>query len=198
MHSLIRTIRNGDCRLAIGDWIRLVLGFAVLVAAGCQTQIGGAGDAIPAEQQRVAFQSQCAQNVITCTRRFPTAMIDIQPRLGQTVTATDAGFVISDIYALDAVAVQLKGSGSLLGDEATRLTFSWTSGASDDDPCTMNPGAEFSTQSDTLISLEPGFHYIRLLVENDVIFPIIESEPCGVIGEDIAGFHFEEVEIEVR
>jgi len=191
---------DGASRLPsrIGDWIRLTLCLVLCAATGCQTQPGGAGDALPADQQRVAFQSQCAQNVITCTRRFPTAIIDIQPRFGQSVSETDAGFLVSDATALGSAPVQLKGSASLLGEEATRLLFSWTSGASDDDPCTMTPGDEFSTQSDALVFLEPGFHYIRLRVENDVIFPIIESEECGVIGENIPAFHFVEVEIEVR
>lgn len=162
---------------------------------GCQVQ-PGAG--IPAEQQRVAFQSQCAQNVITCTTRFPTAVIDIQQRFGQSVTETAAGFLVIDATALGNVPVQLKGSGSQLGTEATMLTYSWSFGAVDDDPCTMAPGEEFSTQADTLVFLQPGFHYVRLFVENDVIFPIIESDACGIIGENIAGFHFEEVEIEVR
>lgn len=165
------------------------------LTSGCQVQ-PGAG--IPAEQQRVAFQSQCAQNVITCTQRFPTAVIDIQQRFGQSVTETAAGFLVMDATALGNVPVQLKGSGSQFGTEATMLNYSWSFGAVDDDPCTMSPGEEFSTQSDALVFLEPGFHYIRLFVENDVIFPIIESDECGVIGENIAGFHFEEVEIEVR
>lgn len=162
---------------------------------GCQVQ-PGAG--IPAEQQRVAFQSQCAQNVITCTTRFPTAVIDIQQRFGQSVTETAAGFLVTDATAFGHVPVQLKGGGSEAGTDATMLSYSWSFGATDDDPCTMTPGEEFSTEPETLVFLGRGFHYIRLFVQNDVIFPVIQSEECGVIGENIGGFHFVEVEIEVR
>lgn len=167
----------------------------VAVTSGCQVQPGGG---IPAEQQRVAFQSQCAQNVITCTTRFPTAVIDIQQRFGQSVTETAAGFVVTDASALGNVPVQLKGGGSEAGTDATTLSYSWSFGATDDDPCTMSPGEEFSTQPEVLVFLGRGFHYIRLFVQNDVIFPLFESEECGVIAENVGGFHFVEVEIEVR
>lgn len=176
------------------------MGFPMLaIVCGCVVQPGGNGDGVlRAEQQRTAFQSQCAQNVITCTRRFPTAVVTVQARSGQTVSATDSGFLIADSHATGSVRVQLVGSGSLPGEEATLLTYRWSSGATDDDPCTMTPGEEFSTQADPQVLLERGFHYIRLFVENDVMFPRIESAMCGVLGENIPGFHFVEVEIEVR
>ncbi|MBI4717388.1 MAG: hypothetical protein HY763_06260 [Planctomycetes bacterium] len=168
-----------------------------LCAGGCPNTTGGPTGALPSETARVAIQSQCAQNVITCTRSFPTAVASVTARQSQTVTPTDEGFVVNTGVYGPAV-VQLRGSDSEPGLNATRLAFSWSSGATDTDPCTVMPGTEFSTEADPAVLLEPGLHYIRLTVTNDNILGRLESEQCGVLGENIPAFHFVEVEVDVR
>ena len=156
-------------------------------------------DALPAETARVALQSQCAQNIITCTRSFPTAVIDVGAFHGQTVTATDSGFLIEQPgYHGEPFLVRLIGGGSLMGRNAETLTFSWSAAATDSDPCSLTPGAEFSSQPNPLVRLEPGLHYIRLTVTNDNILGVLESPQCGVIGQNVPAFHFIEVELDVR
>jgi hypothetical protein len=156
-------------------------------------------DALPAETARVATQSQCAQNIITCTRSFPTAVIDVEVIHGQTVTATDTGFLIEQPgYYGEPFLVKLTGSDSLPGLNATTLTYSWSAAATDADPCTLAPGPEFSTEAEPLVRLEPGLHYIRLTVTNDNILGVVESPQCEVIGENVPAFHFVEIELDLR
>lgn len=169
----------------------LCLSIAMLVG-GCfdpQTTV------IPAGTARVAFQSQCAQLVVECTSSWPTAVIQVMSNNG-TVMETDDGFLIetSEMTAM----LDLIGSQSMAGSDATIQSFAWSFGASDNDPCTLTPGTEFAIRADTSVLLEKGFHYIRLRVENDVIRDRIESEQCGLIGTDVASYDFVEVEIEVR
>ncbi len=156
-------------------------------------------DALPAETARVAIQSQCAQNIITCTRSFPTAVIDVGVIHGQTVTATESGFLIEQPgYHGEPFLVRLIGGGSLLGLNAETLTYSWSAAATDSDPCTLTPGAEFSSQANPLVRFEPGLHYIRLTVTNDNILDVLESPQCGVIGQNVPAFHFLEIELDIR
>lgn len=154
-------------------------------------------NAIQPEAARVAFQSQCAQNVITCTDSFPEAVIDVEAIHGQSVTATDTGFLIEQ-PGTAPIWTKLIGSDSDPGDNATEIQYRWSSRAEDADPCSLDPGPEFSTEADPLVLLEPGFHYIRLTVTNDNIIGQLESDECGIIGQNIPAYDFLEVEIEVR
>lgn len=154
---------------------------------------------LPPENARVAFASQCALNVITCTVSWPDAVYDIEARPGQTVTRTATGFLVERPGDDDdSEAVQFIGDISQPGQGATALTFQWTSGASDADPCTLAPGDAFSTEPNPLVDLQEGLHYIRLTVRNDIIRDEVPSDDCGVIGTNIPSFDFVELEVEVR
>ncbi len=155
-------------------------------------------NAIPAGQARVAFQSQCAQNVIECTSSWPTAMASIASTPGSTVTETDTGFLVEADAGWGGLEVRFLGSNSEAGAGASSLSFSWSVGATDSDPCLLTPGMEFSTEADPTAVLAPGLHYVRLTVENDIIREEVVSDACGVIGMNIASFDFIEFEVEVR
>ncbi len=187
-----------------GAWARVWA--AALTAAlmpACTATTGGGGDGEAAEQglapeaKRVAFQSQCAQNVIECTSSWPTAVVDVPALAGQTVTETAAGFVIEGAIH-GAATVQLVGSNSDPGAGAQAIFYSWSNGATDDDPATLAPGTEFSMEADPLVTLRTGFHYIRLTVENDIVREQVVSPDFGVIAEEVPSFDFVEVEVDVR
>lgn len=153
---------------------------------------------LPAEAARVAFQSPCAQNAIECTTSWPTAVASVAVGAGQTVSVTESGFLIEAPWNWTGVPVQLVGDQSIPGDGATTLSYSWSYGATQDDPCAPMPGTEFATTPNPVAHLEPGLHYIRLSVRNDIIRDAVESSTCGVIGTNIASFDFVELEVEVR
>ena len=190
MQQVRITIRGGLCAV----WPVSALIAGMVVAGGCTNN---AVPAIQADNARVAFQSQCAQNVITCTSSFPTAVISVQARHGQQVERTGNRITVWQ-SGHGAVWVQLRGRDSDAGSVSTAVDFSWSARATDDDPCSMAAGDVFSTLADPLVLLEPGFHYIRLTVSNDVILSRVESDECGLIGENVPAFDFLEVEIEVR
>ena len=87
---------------------------------------------------------------------------------------------------------------STLGNGATQISYSWSTGATDDDPCTLTAGTEFSDAADPQVLLEEGFHYIRLTVENDVIQATLVLEGCDTTVENVPASDFVEVEVEVR
>ena len=60
------------------------------------------------------------------------------------------------------------------------------------------PGIEFSTESEPAILMQMGFHYIRLTIRNNKVFEEVVSDAFGVLGTNISGFDFVELEIEVR
>ena len=157
----------------------------------------GTAQGLAPEGQRAAFQSQCAQNVITCTVSFPVAVIGTGFLPGQVVTTTPAGLRIDGQDGDGVELVQLVGSGSTAGQGATQIFYSWSAGAIDPDPCTLTAGAEFSTQADPQVLLQAGFHYIRLTVRNDL--PPIDSLDAGACGTftNYPRQDFEEFEIEV-
>jgi len=186
-------------RFAYGHrWV--AIGLLALVAllplAGCPVRTSG--NVIPPDSARVAFQSPCAQNVIECTSSWPVAIAGVRAGHGQTVTETETGYIVRRPHASGSVPVWLVGEESTAGEGATRLSYSWSSGAAQDDPCTLTPGDEFATVANPTVNLAPGFHYIRLTVENDIIRAVVASEACGVFGENIPSFDFVELEIEVR
>jgi hypothetical protein len=162
---------------------------------GTTLQAGG----LPAENQRVAIQSQCAQNVITCTVKFPDAVINVAARPSQTVTPTATGFLVQGTDGNGVEPVHLIGSGSLASEDGSSNTifYSWSYGASDTNPLTLNPGTQFSTQADPLVLMKTGFHHIRLTVRND-IFREELSGPGGVVATNTFLYDFLEIVIEVR
>ena len=168
----------------------------VSLAAGC---VGGAPNpgGLPPGNKRSAFQSPCAQNVIACTVTFPTAEVSLEALGDQVVTPTDAGFIVQGSDSDGAELVQLIGSDSTAGEGAAEIFFSWSSGAVDDDPCSLEPGEEFSTEAEPQVLLQAGFHYIRLTVTNDLAeLESIDSGECGTF-ENFRRYDFVEVEIEV-
>jgi len=169
----------------------------VASCTGAGGVFGGGG--LPAEQSRVAIQSQCAQNVIECTTVFPEAFItaNAEANPAQQISLTENGFLVEGDGNGAGEQVQLIGSGSRRGDNATMISYSWSSGATDTDPCTLAPGPQFSTQADPLVELSEGFHYIRLTVTNDNEVDLF-SEACGIDQLDVPASDFLEVEIEVR
>jgi hypothetical protein len=157
-------------------------------------------NAIPAGTARVAIQSQCAQNVITCTSSWPTATMRVEANEGSTVTMTASGFLVAGDTPTgpEGLAVNFIGTDSDAGNGAATITYSWSYGASDEDPCSLAPGIEFSTEANPTATLAPGFHYIRLTVRNDIVRDRVESDTCGLVGENVASFDFVELEVEVR
>lgn len=168
----------------------------IAILPGCTAE--PSGPVIESVSARVAFQSPCAQNAIECTSSWPVAIAGVRDVSGQTVTETDTGFIVVADRAHGSVPVHLRGSESTAGDGATQLRYSWSTGATQDDPCTLSPGEEFSTAANPVVNLAPGLHYVRLTVENDIIRDVVESETCGVFGENIPSFDFVELEIDVR
>lgn len=167
-----------------------------VLGVGCNGA-GIGGTSLPAEQPRVAIQSQCAQNVIECTTVWPTAVVTVMAGENQQISLTETGFLVQGDGGGGGELIQLIGSGSRLGDNATTISHSWSSGATDTDPCTLAAGEEFSTQPDPQVFLAAGFHYIRLTVTNDNEVDI-ESAACGLNLLDVNPFDFVEIEIEVR
>jgi len=165
--------------------------------AGCAVEPTTA-NVLPATSARVAFQSPCAQNAIECTSSWPTAIASVEAREGQTVTTTTAGFLVNAPGSSSSVPVQFVGDDSILGNDATILNYSWTYGASQDDPCFLTPGEEFAITARPIAHLAPGLHYIRLTVENDIVRDTVESPVCGIFGTDITSFDFIEFEVEIR
>lgn len=185
------------------EWLEHTVGLTLLVGgallAGCNpAPIAEAPTGLAAQQRRSAFQSLCAQNAVECTSSWPTPSIDVEALGGQTVTASATGFVVESLHAKGAVWVQLIGSGSDAGTGANVLTYAWSAGASDADPCTLGAGTSFSTEADPQIELQPGFHYIRLTVMNEIIREVVPVLGCATTLENVASFDFLEVEIEVR
>ena len=196
-----------------GLWLALpaVLG-AQSLGAGCAgggggggggvTEDGGDGDdppnSLPTEDKRVAIQSQCAQNVLECTNSWPRGVIDIVTASGQAVTETADGFLIEGTDGDEVELVQLIGNGSEMGEGASLILYSWSYGATDEDPRTLGPGVEFSTKVDPAVRMEAGFHYIRLSVANDIICEFVQSPQFGVLAENVPASDFIEIQIEVR
>lgn len=172
------------------------LALAVVALTGCPAQ--PSGPVLSPVSQRVAFQSPCAQNAIECTSSWPVAIARVREVGSQIVTETDAGFIVRLPGAQSSVPVHLAGSDSTAGNGATQISFSWSAAATQDDPCELTPGDEFSTLADPVVNLAIGLHYIRLTVENDIIRDVVESETCGVFGQNIPSFDFVELEIDVR
>jgi len=168
----------------------------VPIIAGCPAQTQG--NALAAETTRATFQSPCAQHVIDCTTSWPVAIAGVAALLGQSVTKTATGYLVEQLGAPGSVPVYLIGSTSTVGDGATELTYSWSSGATRGDPCRPTPGRQFSTFPNPTVFLAPGFHNIRLTVENNIVQDVVESAACGVVGRNIPNFDFVELEVEVR
>ncbi|MCP4251502.1 MAG: hypothetical protein GY778_31075 [bacterium] len=177
----------------------------LMAAVGCQSGGGGGGgpaagnrDGLPAEDQRTVFLSQCAQSVIECTSSWPTAVGEVVGGDGQTVTETANGYLVEGDDGSGLELIQLQGSDSIIGNGATEIFYSWSIGAEDADPLTMEAGNEFSTEPDPAVFLQEGFHYVRLTVFNNIIRDRVESEELGLIAENVRSFDFVEFEIEVR
>jgi hypothetical protein len=168
------------------------------IIVGCVTPPVDNARLIPAVNQRVAIQSQCAQNVIECTTSWPTAVATVVAGPDQTVTANSNSFVVVDPNGWGGVEVNFKGSDSIAGNTATMLAYRWSHSATDTDPCTLQEGTFASAKADPQLLLATGFHYIRLRVVNDVIRDQVVSDTCGVVGEDTGSFDFIELEVEVR
>lgn len=181
-------------------WLSAPCAILLLSLSACPTMPPDQAkpNVLPPEQLRVAFQSQCAQNVIECTGSWPTAVVTIDPLASQTITETATGFILTDPNGGDSVTVQLIGSDSLAGEGAVALTHSWSSSAVIDDPCSLPPGTEFSSEENPTIEMAPGFHYIRLTVSNDIIRDQVPLEGCDNVLMNVASFDFLEIELEIR
>ena len=164
---------------------------------GCTPTPPPTAQGLPPENQRAARQSQCGQNVIVCTVSFPTPVINVVALEGQEVFETPDGFRVVGVTGGGSEAVQLVGSDSTAGQGATEIFFSWSFGATDDDPCTLEPGEEFSAEADPQVFMRAGLHYIRLTVTNDLpSLETVEAGECGTF-ENFRRYDFIEVEIEV-
>ena len=174
---------------------------------------GGNDDVIPADDtQKVPFQSLCAQNVIACTTSWPQIDWEIPAFTTQTVVKTEPdgvpGFLVIEEGAAGGVTVQLNDLSTAtdpdnaLAATARIISRSWSFGAEDDDPCSALPGMEFSTEANPMVRLEPGFHYIRLTITNDISRSVdeLQSDQCGPsFSTSAAGStDFLELEVEVR
>ncbi len=155
---------------------------------------GSNGDTIPfvtGETKRVALQSGCAQTVLECSSVHPVVVLDVLPEEGQFVTESDTGFVVVGSNDDGSEVLRFRGSRSVPGMGANGLTFSWSTGATDDNPDTFAPGEEFATEADTTVRMGVGFHYVRLTVRND------NAAPAAPSTADLTT-SFVEVEVEVR
>lgn len=175
---------------------------------------GGNDDVIPADDTpHLPFQSLCAQNVIACTTSWPQIDWEIGPAFTtQTVEQTDPdgvpGFLVIEEDAEGAITVQLSDlstatdPANALAATARIISRSWSFGAEDDDPCSALPGMEFSTEPNPMVRLEPGFHYIRLTITNDISRSEdeLQSDQCGPSFSTSAtgSTDFLELEVEVR
>jgi hypothetical protein len=161
---------------------------------------------LPAENQRAAFQSQCAQNVIVCTVAFPSARIKVMAGPDQQITPTHNGYIVQGSDYDGYENVHLVGSHSDPGQTErvapfrtpSQLFFSWSQGASDADPLTMQPGEEFSKDADVSVRMSAGLHYVRLTVRNDIVKAHVLSPNGQVLFRDYTATDFVEVEIDVR
>lgn len=180
--------------------IRIVVtGAAALnLGSACAPPPPNANVGLPPETARLAFKSQCALNVITCTSSWPVALASVVPGPEQTVTPTETGFIVQGNGGNGTEPVYLVGEESTAGDGATQLFFSWSYAASDQDPQTLEAGIEFSTETNPIQEMQAGRHYIRLTVRNDIVRETVESDEFGVIAENVASYDFVELEIEVR
>jgi len=174
-------------------------GVVMIVCTACVTQPTEQAQGLPASTQRVAFASQCALNVIECTTSWPTAIASVEAEDGQTVTEVDTNsFRVRVTGGSGAVPVQFRGIASIPGNTATQLSYSWSYGASDSDPCTLTAGTVASTESDPELLLDPGFHYIRLTVTNDVHRDEVPLDGCPDSLTDVDSFDFVELQVEVQ
>ncbi|HRX87065.1 MAG TPA: hypothetical protein P5572_18730 [Phycisphaerae bacterium] len=175
-----------------------LLGLVVAAAglAGCPSAPPD-DNSIPATNQRVAFQSQCALNVVECTTSWPTAVASVVAGDGQAVTANSNGYRVVVYGGSGGVPVSFRGADSIAGNGATTLEHHWSYGATDADPCTLAPGTEVSTAVNPTLELAEGFHYIRLFVINNVLRDEVIGDGCGVVATDTGSFDFVELEVEV-
>lgn len=164
------------------------------------TPTTGGGETLPASAvTRLPFTTQCGQFAGLCTSSFPTPVLNIDSRTGQNVTSTSDpfGFIVQGSDGDGSEIVIFKGGASRPGATATEITYSWTSGATDDNPCTLEPGPEFSTDPDVEIAMQAGLHYIRLTVTNDL--PLLQDQlpqnvidTCGTLAQS---FKFDSIEV---
>lgn len=150
---------------------------------------------------RTPFASSCAQNVVLCTTSFPDAAVSVVPSAGQSVSATTSpvGFIVNGSDGDGFETVQLRSTGTTMGNGATTLMYSWSYGATDANPCTLTPGTVFSTDANPDVPMLVGVHYIRLYVENELIRAVEESgvPACETIPEGPKS-DFVEMVIDVR
>jgi len=166
---------------------------------GCpQMMTSQPGSSLSAEATRSTIASQCAQAVIACTTSWPTAAASVVALAGQTVTQTGNTFIVTGKADLGGLDVQLSGSDSMAGNGAMSLSYSWSTGATDVDPCSLADGEAFSSDEMPLQRMDLGVHYIRLRVENDIIRDAVNTDACGVFGENIPSFDFIEIVVDVR
>lgn len=190
---------------------------AVSWMAGCTVQPGmvdndnAAGDGVsqfsglsPDTSGRLPFAGPCAEFLDLCDDTFPTAQVTVIPDSRQAVTATQSPFavVVQGSDGDGRESVTLRGSESALGNRSAGLTYSWSSAATDDDPCTLAPGPEFSTEADPTIAMRAGRHLIRLTVRNDLplateSLPQEVRDQCGTLNESFK-FDILELIVEVR
>ena len=191
-------------RSRIGRTVPLGILSMLALGQGCPDSggnggTGGAnGGGLPPENARVATQSQCAQNVITCTVTFPKARIQVIAGPGQVVTPTAKGFTVQGSNGNGSETVNLLGSTSTAGQGATQIFYSWSQGASDSNPLTLNPGTQFSTQPNPSVLMKKGLHYVRLTVTNDIFRDEITAPTGEVILRNVFQSDFVEVEIDVQ
>ena len=174
---------------------------------------GGNDDVIPSDDTpHLPFQSLCAQNVIACTTSWPQIDWEIPAFTTQTVVKREPdgvpGFLVIEEGAEGAVTVQLNDLSTAtdpdndLAASAMIISRSWSFGAEDDDPCSALPGMEFTTEPNPMVRLEPGFHYIRLTITNNIsrTEAELQSDQCGpsFSTSAVGSTDFLELEIEVR
>lgn len=159
---------------------------------------GSEENPIPPDSQRFTIQSQCGQLIIQCTSDFPGPMVELIPMEGQRIAATeDGGYVIEDVGEQGIEPIQLAGIRSDPGSTAAFVQYEWSYGATDLNPCTLEPGPTFSVEENPLVYLAPGVHYIRLTVANDIQRASVATAECGTLAPAPAA-DFLEIEIEVR
>ena len=91
---------------------------AVMFNMGANCGAPPAAQAIPADQiVRVAFASQCAQNVVECTTSWPQAVFNIMSSGGQTVTLSGVRYIVQGTDGNGMELVQFQGSNSVLSVE---------------------------------------------------------------------------------
>jgi hypothetical protein len=191
------TFRKVAGGLAAGVGLLLSLGQGCPPAGGNNPPPPETDKGLAAEPARIAFASQCALNVITCTRFFPKPSIDVVAGPNQSVTRTPTGFLVIGYDNDDAEDVHLVGSHSGWGEEATQVWYTWSHAAADDDPTTMSDGPVFSTEPDPIQRMANGMHHIRLRMQNDNIRDILTPQQT-IFASGVQLYDFVEVQIEVR